>query len=335
MLGHGRCSGTLIAAQRHLIPYTHCILLRQDYNYNPAHFTYNGNDYLMVRVENRTGSHQAWSYGGPSVFAWSRLHSPLNASAITLQNVVFGNGVDDVEDPRIIYREEEQLYYMMYTKSDGRCTPNPCARLALATASNPLDAQSWEDHGQLWPDLAGFQWTKSGAVVVSDDLSQRPHMLIWSSWCQFKPLWVSPLFMQVATSTNLRHWSIVPSPLMSKRGLPDYLDNRTFDSYVIESGPPPVRLSDGNLLFLYNGARECPTGKPDYSRCYAMGWVVLDGDDPGRVVARVSADDPLLEPKLIWEVARRSSAEHLIATKALCCTATARMLTVAESFAKF
>ena len=25
MLGHGRCSGTLIAAQRHLIPYTHCI----------------------------------------------------------------------------------------------------------------------------------------------------------------------------------------------------------------------------------------------------------------------------------------------------------------------
>ena len=32
-------------------------------------------------------------------------------------------------------------------------------------------------------------------------------------------------------------------------------------------------------------------------------------------------------------VARRSSAEHLIATKALRCTATAWMLTVAESFA--
>ena len=33
-------------------------------------------------------------------------------------------------------------------------------------------------------------------------------------------------------------------------------------------------------------------------------------------------------------VARHSSAEHLIATKALRCTATAWMLTVAESFAK-
>ena len=34
-------------------------------------------------------------------------------------------------------------------------------------------------------------------------------------------------------------------------------------------------------------------------------------------------------------LARRSSAEHLIATKALRCTATARILIVAESFAKF
>ena len=33
--------------------------------------------------------------------------------------------------------------------------------------------------------------------------------------------------------------------------------------------------------------------------------------------------------------ARRSSAEHLIATKALRCTATAWMLIVAQSFAKF
>ena len=38
---------------------------------------------------------------------------------------------------------------------------------------------------------------------------------------------------------------------------------------------------------------------------------------------------------LAMYLARRSSAEHLIATKALRCTATAWMLTVAESLAKF
>ena len=42
------------------------------------------------------------------------------------------------------------------------------------------------------------------------------------------------------------------------------------------------------------------------------------------------ASNPLMVPL----AARRSSAEHLIATKALRCTATAWMLTVAESLAK-
>ena len=49
-----------------------------------------------------------------------------------------------------------------------------------------------------------------------------------------------------------------------------------------------------------------------------------------------------LEPDRVVQVAaagattaRRSFAEHLIATKALRCTATAWMLIVAESFAKF
>ncbi len=37
-------------------------------------------------------------------------------------------------------------------------------------------------------------------------------------------------------------------------------------------------------------------------------------------------------PGIDYEVARRSSAEHLLATKALRCPATARMLHVAEGF---
>ena len=95
---------------------------------------------------------------------------------------------------------------------------------------------------------------------------------------------------------------------MDKRGSP--LDNVTFDSYVIESGPPPVRLRDGNLLFLYNGARECPTGKPDYSRCYAMGWAILDGNDPGRVLARAPADTPLIVPTLPWEIGNATNGDQ-------------------------
>jgi predicted GH43/DUF377 family glycosyl hydrolase len=82
----------------------------------------------------------------------------------------------------------------------------------------------------------------------------------------------------------------------------------SFDSYVIEPGPPPVALSDGNLLFLYNGAVECPTGKPNYRRCYAIGWAVLNGSDPGQVLSR--ADKPILSPTLPWEKGNASNGDQ-------------------------
>ena len=59
------------------------------------------------------------------------------------------------------------------------------------------------------------------------------------------------------------------------------------------------------------------------------------GADGGGGVAAKLAED--LDAYVIGEhyQARRGSAEHLVATKALRCTATAWILTVAESFAKF
>jgi len=273
-----------------------------DFNYNPASFTVTGADgaaerWLMVRVQNRTApANVSWAYGGPSQLAVARVHSPTNVSAVAAANVVFGDGVNDVEDPRIV--QVDGTYYMYYTKSDLTCTPNPCSRLALATATTaPLTAGGWTDEGPLWPDrdVAGFQWTKSGACLPSADLSKRKHLLIWSNWCEFEPLWVSPLYVNVAVSDDLRHWDILPSPFMDKR-------KPGFDSYVLESGAPPVKLSSGDWLFLYNGARQCPTGKPQYERCYALGWAVLDADDPTRVVARSAPHQPVLTPQLEWEV---------------------------------
>ena len=54
----------------------------------------------------------------------------------------------------------------------------------------------------------------------------------------------------------------------------------------------------------------------------------------GKGAAKPGGGDPLANWGFVT-AARRSSAEHLIATKALRCTAPAWILTVAESFAKF
>ncbi len=38
-----------------------------------------------------------------------------------------------------------------------------------------------------------------------------------------------------------------------------------FDSELVESGPPPVKLSDGNYFFIYNSARKgFPSPRPDW-----------------------------------------------------------------------
>ena len=70
-----------------------------------------------------------------------------------------------------------------------------------------------------------------------------------------------------------------------------------FDSRLVESGPPPLLLEDGNYLFLYNSAEE---GWPDdRSKAYHVGWVILDGKDPTKIVDR--SEVPLMGPEFAWE----------------------------------
>ena len=70
-----------------------------------------------------------------------------------------------------------------------------------------------------------------------------------------------------------------------------------FDSQLVESGPPPLELINGDLLFFYNSAQ---IGWPkDLTTTYNVGWVILDGIDPTIIKARSSV--PLLSPINAWE----------------------------------
>lgn len=67
-----------------------------------------------------------------------------------------------------------------------------------------------------------------------------------------------------------------------------------FDNDLVESGPPPLRLSDGNYLFLHNSANTS-TG-----HCYHPGFVILSGADPSVILQRSAV--PLLSPTRTWEL---------------------------------
>lgn len=63
-----------------------------------------------------------------------------------------------------------------------------------------------------------------------------------------------------------------------------------WDHGGICAGPPPLPLSNGHLLYVYN--HDSHDGKNSTSGRCAPGWVILDRDDPTKVIARAS--EPLI-----------------------------------------
>ena len=82
-----------------------------------------------------------------------------------------------------------------------------------------------------------------------------------------------------------------------------------FDSELVEAGPEPIKMSDGNYLFLYNSARRTNRSqpKPGWNLEYNLRWAILNDDNPTEVLVRSS--EPLFSPELSWEKCDYSSNE--------------------------
>lgn len=71
-----------------------------------------------------------------------------------------------------------------------------------------------------------------------------------------------------------------------------------------------MRLSDGNYLYLYNSARlGYPSPLPNYAEQYNVGFLILDQDDPTRILQR--SDEPILTPQMDWEIGKELSCLDL------------------------
>ncbi len=181
-----------------------------------------------------------------------------------------------LEDPRVL--KIGDTYYLTYTGYDLHS-----AQLCLATSKDLLH---WERKGILLPAYKGAwntQWTKSGAIVGAK---------VNGKWWMYYLGTRTDLdgkardYMGVASSNDLLHWSdATDKPVLDRRP-------ESFDSRVMEPGPPPF-LTDRGILLLYNGADE--------KLVYRPGWVLFDRHDPRKVIAR--SDEPFAAPTLPWEKA--------------------------------
>jgi predicted GH43/DUF377 family glycosyl hydrolase len=223
---------------------------------------------------------------------------------VTEASIVFqGEGEAEnygTEDPRVVYREKTGEYILLYTAVQDFHNGTLSAKLAMATTKTPFIASSWVRHGPVFPDIP---WSKSGALLLRDDVPGSPHYLIFGDSSLMPGI-------QMALSYDLKTWTIQPGLFLQTR--PD-----SWDSALVESGPMPLRLSDGNYLFIYNSARGgFPSKKPGYQFQYNIGWLILDKNDPTRILQR--SDEPILSPVLDWETGNNPTGLALVPNVVFC-----------------
>jgi predicted GH43/DUF377 family glycosyl hydrolase len=183
------------------------------------------------------------------------------------------------QDPRVA-ETEDGTYVMTYTSYDGKK-----ARLSCATSK---DLYHWTKRGLAIGNCHEHKyrdfWSKSGSIVCrragSRFIAQRINGKYW--------MYFNDSGAMVATSDDLTDWDVVENadgnPLVALPRRPD-----SFDSYVVEPGPPAFLTEDG-ILLIYNAGAH---GRPDLGlsgNVWAVAQALFDPKDPTRLIDRMDAD---------------------------------------------
>jgi predicted GH43/DUF377 family glycosyl hydrolase len=234
---------------------------------------------LLVRTQNcdsEVGGQCVFCGGSQdkaSILTFSEQLVDGSFKKIDTNSVVFGpsDSTDSwgTEDPRMKFNPNDELYYMFYTAYNGSAI-----FLNLARTKNPTNTnEAWERLGPVFPSQPG---SKSAALLLR---GSPPHYLLWGDHD-----------IRITQSNDPSIWKDIGNILISPR-------EDHFDSRLVESGPPPMKLSNGDYLFFYNSAElDWPD---DPKTAYHVGWLILDGQNPMNIKAR--SETPLLGPEFTWE----------------------------------
>jgi predicted GH43/DUF377 family glycosyl hydrolase len=239
----------------------------------PAHSVFNAaatkvgdETLLLMRVEDRRGvSHLTVARSADGIGDWRIDPQPtLMPSPDTHPEEMWG-----IEDPRITYLDEQDLWAITYTAySEG----GPLVSLATTRDFRTFERQgpvmSPEDKdAALFPVRFGGRWAMIHRPVSATQ-SFGAH-----AWISFSP--------------DLKHWGDHRILLPARRG-------GWWDANKVGLSPPPLRTQEGWLV-LYHGVRTTAGGA-----IYRLGLALLGLNDPCRVVAR--ADEWVFGPEEPYEV---------------------------------
>jgi hypothetical protein len=146
--------------------------------------------------------------------------------------------------------------------------------LSLATVKDPTGTSTsanWTRYGAVFPDPQPVG-SKNGAMILPTAGNGKQYYLLWGAG-----------IINIASSMNPLEWEQGETLLAPRPGF--------FDSQAVVAGPPPLLLSDGNYVFLYNGQ--------DDNNMFHLGWVILDGTNPSNILARANQPTMLSPTSLV------------------------------------
>ena len=240
--------------------------------FNPSVVKKDGKFVMLYRAQDHKGTSSLGYATSDDGIRFERRAEPVMVSEAPYEK---GGGV---EDPRL--QKIGDTYYLTYTgynNVDGVAADKKDAQLCLAIST---DLIQWKRQGIIIPGYKGkwnVKWTKSGAIV--------PEKINGKYWMYYlADAQGKDSQMGVAYSEDLLHWTeALDHPVLSSR-------SGSFDSQVVEPGPPPIITPQG-IFLIYNGA--------DDKLVYSTGWVLFDKKDPTKVLAR--SEVPVFAPEQVWE----------------------------------
>ncbi len=256
--------------------------------YNPAALVRNDTVYMIYRAEDTVKAVKGTSRLGLAESTdgihFTRLPQPVFYPANDeMKRYEWMGGC---EDPRVV-EDSAGVYYMTYTAYDGQT-----ARLCVASSK---DLRRWQKHGLAFKDPKyTAMWSKSGSIVCKLTGSRMVATPIngkyWMYWGENGLL---------ASSDNLTDWTFVANEKGEPRAvIPKRDGTLLFDSGLVEPGPPAL-LTEQGILLIYNGA-SMRTKPKEGVEMYAGGQVLLDKNDPTRIIARM--DQPFIKPERDYEL---------------------------------
>lgn len=229
--------------------------------FNPGAVQFEGETLLLVRVESMRGfSHLTVARSKDGKGYWRINQEPALSPDPRLREERWG-----IEDPRIVWLEEQQVYAVTYVSfSKG----GPVVSLATTE-----DFNTFRRLGRL-------------LAPEDKDASLFPRRFGGRFALLHRPLIRGEGHIYISFSPDLKYWGEHQILLPSRPG--------SWDGDRVGLGAQPIETSHGWLI-IYHGIRRTASGS-----LYRVGFALLDLEEPWRVICR--SDEWVLAPREIYEL---------------------------------